>query len=148
MIDKTKQCFIDYLGVSIRGAREPEARIVRRAVPATHFPKGISTVFGSEIKTDSLYASLCNGISAHCLELDDTHREAIIHCAAPIISAALSVAESIRASGKELLMSVVAGYEVAIRASLPIIISHRDRGFHSTGTCGIFGAARRCRQVT
>jgi len=58
-----------------------------------------------------------------------------------VVPAAISVAEMIHASGKQLLESLICGYEVAIRIRGTMDISHILKGFNSTGTCGGFGAA-------
>jgi 2-methylcitrate dehydratase PrpD len=44
-------------------------------------------------------------------------------------------------SGKDLITSIVAGYEITISLGMLINPEHRNKGFHSTGTCGTFGAA-------
>ena len=50
-------------------------------------------------------------------------------------------AKRIIKSGKEFISSIVAGYEIAISLGILVNPEHRNRGFHSTGTCGTFGAA-------
>src|SRR5216683_251930 len=57
------------------------------------------------------------------------------------VPAALAVGYDRGASGKAVIEAIVAGYETAIaiaRASHPDL---RQRGFHPTGACGVFGAA-------
>jgi 2-methylcitrate dehydratase PrpD len=59
-----------------------------------------------------------------------------------VIPAALAVAEDVGASGREFLTSVIAGYELMVRAGLGVgALSHMMGGFHATGTNGVFGAA-------
>jgi 2-methylcitrate dehydratase PrpD len=40
-----------------------------------------------------------------------------------------------------LLAAIVLGYEVAGRVGIAVNPVHRRKGFHSTGTIGVFGAA-------
>jgi 2-methylcitrate dehydratase PrpD len=76
------------------------------------------------------------------LELDDTHQGGSIHLGVSVFSAALAMAESIGASGKEFLTASVAGFEVAARLAMALKpADHYARGFHPTATCGTFGAA-------
>ena len=99
-----------------------------------------STVIGHE-KSTVLDSALANGVAAHSLDLDDGSRMAQIHPGACVIPAALSICEANNKKGKELISSIVAGYEIAISLGILVNPEHRNRGFHSTGTCGTFGAA-------
>jgi 2-methylcitrate dehydratase PrpD len=59
-----------------------------------------------------------------------------------VIPAALTVGESLGASGREVLTAMAAGYETMIRVSLATgPTASRSRGWHLTGTTGTFGAA-------
>lgn len=87
------------------------------------------------------HAALANGALAHSLDFDDTHRESSLHPGAPVIPAALAIAEREGTSTEELLAAISVGYDVTCtvgRAVNPD--SHYDRGFHVTATCGTFGA--------
>ena len=136
VIDQTKLCFLDFLGVSLRGSRGESAGIVRNIINA----QGDSTVIGGDTSTP-MDAALANGVSAHCLDLDDGHRLAQLHPGACVIPAALALAESSKRSGKEFITAMVVGYHVAIQLGMLINPSHRQQGFHTTGTCGTIGAA-------
>lgn len=87
------------------------------------------------------YAALLNAAMVHSLDYDDTHRAGSLHPGAPVVGAALTVAEEEDATGEEFLAAVVAGYEIACRLSMAVNpASSYDRGFHMTATCGVFGA--------
>jgi 2-methylcitrate dehydratase PrpD len=136
VVEQAKLCFLDFLGVSIAGSRTNSGQIMRSTISS----KGQSTVFGGP-KTSSSEASLINGVSAHSLDLDDGHRLAQLHPGACVIPAALSLAESEERSGREFIEAIIVGYQVAVSLGMMVNPSHRNRGFHSTGTCGTFGAA-------
>ncbi len=105
------------------------------------FNKGCeSTVIGYE-KVNCTDASLINAVSAHSLDLDDGHRYAQIHPGCTVFPAALSLAEARNISGKDFICSIIAGYQVSIITGMISNPEHRALGFHSTGTCGTFGAA-------
>jgi 2-methylcitrate dehydratase PrpD len=58
-----------------------------------------------------------------------------------VIPTVLAVGEWQRVPGTTLIAAMTAGYEVIDRVARSIMPSHRERGFHPTGTCGTFGAA-------
>src|SRR5690606_26759131 len=100
-----------------------------------------ATLAGRGGRSSAYLAAFYNGLLAHVLELDDTHRASILHVACSVVPAALAVAESRRASGAELERAVVLGYEAAVRVALAVQPSPGGRGCHSAGTCNVFGAA-------
>jgi 2-methylcitrate dehydratase PrpD len=85
-------------------------------------------------------AAFANGVASHILELDDIHRGSTVHGAAPIVPAALAVAEREHASGAMFLTAVTVGYEAAFRIGEAVNPSHY-RFWHPTGTVATFGAA-------
>jgi 2-methylcitrate dehydratase PrpD len=98
-------------------------------------------VIGHAVRHSPEYAALINGTSLHGLELDDIHPVAAIHPGAAIFPAVLAIGEAVNASGKDLLAAVIVGYEVSCRLSRALVPSeHGPHGFHSTATCGVFGA--------
>ncbi len=126
VIAEAKRATLDWLGSVIAGSHEPPARMAREAVAAM----GDSAVTRAFLR----------GVSSHILELDDIHKTSTVHAAAPIISAALSVAEREQADGRAFLLAVVLGYEAAFRIGEAVNPSHY-RYWHPTGTAATFGAA-------
>lgn len=134
--EKAKLCFLDFLGVTLRGSNTKSAIAVNTIIKKDNE----STVIGYE-KSTVLDSALANGVAAHSLDLDDGSRMAQIHPGVCVIPAALSLCEANNKKGKELISSIVAGYEIAISLGMLVNPEHRNRGFHGTGTCGTFGAA-------
>jgi 2-methylcitrate dehydratase PrpD len=131
----------DYLGVTLGGALEESTVVLRRGL-ATLGLRGDATVLGTTERLGAPHAALANGAAAHALELDDTHQAGSIHLGATVFSAALAAAELAGAGGALVLRAAVAGYEVAGRLARALDpAAHYRRGFHPTGTCGVFGAA-------
>ena len=85
-------------------------------------------------------AAFANGVATHILELDDVHKGSTLHAAAPVIPAALAVAERERSSGAAFMLAVALGYEAALRVGEAVNPSHY-RYWHPTGTAATFGAA-------
>ena len=138
VIEHAKVCILDWLGAALAGSLENPARIITSIIEKIG-GKEQSTIIGTHVKTSCINAALANGIFGHAVELDDIHEEAIIHPAAPVLPAALAVAEYTNASGQDFITSIVIGYEVEIRIGMAINPSHYQF-WHTTGTCGTFGA--------
>ncbi|BDZ66685.1 hypothetical protein GCM10025860_01330 [Methanobacterium ferruginis] len=139
VVKQTKLCFLDFLGVSLRGSKSKSAIIARNIICEYNKPQhNQSTIIGGHY-TNPLDAALANGISAHSLDLDDGHRLAQLHPGACVIPAALSLAEVNGKSGKDFITALVVGYQVAIQVGMLLNPEHREKGFHSTGTCGTLG---------
>lgn len=82
-----------------------------------------------------------NGALVHGLDYDDTHIRAIIHATASAFPCALGVAESIEASGADLLAAYALGMETGIRISDAAGGRFHDFGFHPTGLAAHFSCA-------
>lgn len=135
-VDQVKLCFLDFLGVTLRGSKTRSSMAVNNIIKES----SESTIIGHK-KANALDSALANGIAAHSLDLDDGHRFAQMHPGTCVIPAALSACEAYNKNGKEFISSIIAGYEVAISLGILVNPEHRNKGFHSTGTCGTFGAA-------
>lgn len=138
--------FVNWVGCAIGGADQPTVDAALRAVLPFSGP-ATASVLGRAETLDPLHAALVNGISSHVLDYDDTHLKTIIHPAGPVASALLALAETRPFSGRDLLTALVVGVEVECRIGNAVYPDHYDRGWHITGTAGIFGAAAACARV-
>lgn len=138
--------FVNWVGCAIGGADHETVEAILRAVLPFSGPAN-STVLGRIERLDPLHAALANGISSHVLDYDDTHLKTIIHPAGPVASALLALAETRPISGRDLLTALVVGVEVECRIGNAVYPDHYDRGWHITGTAGVFGAAAACAQI-
>ncbi len=134
----SQRAVLDWLGSALAGASEPPARMAQIVVAGLG-ASDEATVFGPG-RSSAAGAALANGVSAHILELDDIHKTSTIHAGAPIISAALAVAEREHADGSAFILAVALGYEAALRIGEAVNPSHY-RYWHPTGTAATFGAA-------
>jgi 2-methylcitrate dehydratase PrpD len=133
-----KRAVLDWLGSAIAGSPSPPGRMVLAVVESLGGRPQASLVGGPKLPVTS--AALYNGAVSHVVELDDVHRASISHPAAVVIPAALAVAELVDADGPAFLAAVAAGYEAVIRIGEAVTPSHY-KYWHTTGTCGTFGAA-------
>ena len=142
-INTVKAAFLDFFGVTYRGANENSPVIAFNTINEI-FQKNddvglhASIIGKPNVKTNVLNAAFLNGISAHVLELDDGHRQAQAHLGAVIFPTALALAEAYGLGGKEFFEAVIVGYEVGILFGKLVNPKHRDNGFHTTGTIGTF----------
>ncbi len=135
-----KRLLLDYLGVAIAGSRSESGRVATRYVRALG-GKPQASVVASGIRIPMEHAAFANAISSHSIELDDIDVLALFHFSPPVYSAALAAGEAANASGRDLIVALAAGCEMMERASKATNNALRNRGFHTTPTCGVFGAA-------
>jgi len=142
---EAERALLNVLGCAIGSGRH---ETVERAVAGLSVCFGApqATLAGRSERCDMLNAALINGISAHVLDFDDTHPNAI-HPSAPVWPALLALAERRHASGKDMLHAFILGAEAELRIGNAVYPSHYEAGFHATGTCGVFGAAAACARL-
>ena len=138
VVRRARQLLLDYLGVATRGATLPQVRPARvlLEIMATR-PE--ATVIGGG-KATAPYAAYANGTFGHSCEYDDSHFD----CGHPgvcVIPAALAIAERVGASGKALLVAIVAGYQSMVWSQGPVNRRTLDIGWHGMKVGGVFGAA-------
>lgn len=94
--------------------------------------------------SNAQFAAFHNGCLGNVLEMDDVDRQAILHPGPTVIPAALAMVEDYQGHNDKLshalLMAIVIGYETTIRIGRAAGTGHYAY-WHSTGTCGTFGAA-------
>src|SRR5882757_2961157 len=132
--------FFNYVGGAIGGSNQETVEIAVAALGSFCGPPQAG-IFGRPERFDLMNAAFVNGVSSHVHDYDDTHLKTIIHPGSPVISAAMASAEYRPIDGKDFLNAFVLGSEVALRLGNSVYPNHYDRGWHITGTCGVFGAA-------
>jgi 2-methylcitrate dehydratase PrpD len=142
---------LDYLAIAAAGASKDSARAAVDAVTSwapDHAVAGSCVLEGSRRRALPQDAALVNGITAHGLELDDTHEESSSHPGVAIWPAILAVAESNGSTMRQLVEAAVVGYDVMCSAGVLLGAAESyGRGFHPTGVAGILGAAAGCARL-
>ena len=139
--ERAKLLILDSLGCALYGARLPWCAILQRTLAKLDRSRGC-TVWGTKQKLSAPHAALANGTQVQGFELDDVHREGVLHVGAVVLPALVSIAELRRGmNGREFLASAVAGYEVGPRVGLCMGPEHIGQGWHSGATLGVFSAA-------
>ena len=140
-VEAAKGAIIDCLGCMIAGSLEPLADVLCEYVKSTGgYPS--STVVGRGFKTSSPEAALVNGAMGHALDYDDITRAMKGHPSVVLVPAALALAEEEGATGQDLLLAYMLGFEVACSVGSSVSAAyHDDLGWHPTGPLGALGAA-------
>jgi 2-methylcitrate dehydratase PrpD len=138
VLHHAKRAVIDWYAALLPGAVLPPATLLEKAF-ADELGHGQARLALGKPATTRL-AALINGTASHTAEVDDIYREAIYHPGAPVIAAALAVAQSTNASGAAFLRAVIVGYEISTRIGAAMGRAHYKH-WHNTGTIGCFGAA-------
>jgi 2-methylcitrate dehydratase PrpD len=84
---------------------------------------------------------------AHILEMDDLHRDSVVHPGSVVIPAAWAIADEHDLGGVAFLKAVLAGYEACCRVGMAVGKAHY-RVWHNTSTCGPFGSAMAVAELT
>jgi len=141
VIERIKLLMLDSLGCALYGANLEWCRILRGTLLDVDQTRTTS-VWGTNHKLSSPHATLINGTQIQGFELDDVHRQGVLHVGAVTLPALVAVAESHRTlTGREFLAAAVAGYEVGPRVGLCMGQEHIGQGWHSGATVGVFSAA-------
>jgi|UniRef100_A0A7C4EVV1 2-methylcitrate dehydratase PrpD len=144
VIHQAKRLVLDLIGVALGGYQMMEfpRLVVDYVVNLGGRPE--ATVVHAKTKIPAIHATLANAACAHALDMDDGHRFGALHPGAVVIPAALAASELARATTKQFIAGIVAGYEIMIRIGMATNPSSLNRGFHTTGQAGTFGAAAAC----
>jgi 2-methylcitrate dehydratase PrpD len=139
LVDQIKAFFLDWLGSAVAGLSQPPTQMM---LSLANDMKGAeeATIIPNNSRHLPLVAALVNGASSHVREMDDLHRQSIFHPAASILPAVFAAGEKEHVSGCDLILGILTGYEIGIRAALAAGKSHYEY-WHTTATCGTFGAA-------
>lgn len=140
VVQRIKLCLLDGLGVCLHGAALPWTRIVQDMVMAEG-GNGTVSIWGRGQRTSWSQAVLANSTAGHAFEMDDMHKESILHPNSITVPIALGYAEMQGGlSGTEMLTAIVAGYEVGTRVGNAATTQLFLNGFHPQGTTGSFAA--------
>ena len=131
---------LDTVGVMICGAGGDVATRAEAALAAVR-GGGRIPVPGRARRADLLDAAFLGGTAAHGIELDDGYRQGSVHPGCAVVPAVLAAGYHMEASGKAVIEAVIAGYETVVAIARACHPDLRQRGFHPTGACAVFGAA-------
>lgn len=129
--------FLDTLGVILAGSERPEVAALRSRLCGTG-GEGATLYARGWPQCDARIAALLNGIAGRAIELCEGLRLVSGQAAMQVLPAALAVAETASSTGREVVASLILGYEVAGR----MCSGFTPRPFaHQNGQASLIGAA-------
>ncbi len=137
---RAEDLWVDWFGSVLAGCKARPVMSITRFALSQGPQQGPSEVIAQGANSSPMMAALANAAASHFAEQDDVHNGSVFHPAAVVFPPALAVAQSVGASGAELMAACVAGYEVGIRVGEFLGRSHY-RIFHTTATAGTLAAA-------
>src|ERR1700676_699524 len=151
-----KKSILDGLGLALSGSKAETWKFIQEYLKPFAFPpRGGAAVLGSAVRLPARFAAFANGVAIHVDDYDDTQLAVgkdrvyglLTHPTVGVLPAALATAEVEGKSGKDLLVAYHSGVEVECKIAEAISPRHYEDGFHSTGTCGVFGGAAACAKL-
>jgi len=124
VVHETKKRIVDSLGCAIGAFAADPVKISRKVAGAARDSQG-STLFGTRRKTSPDLAAFVNGIMVRYFDYNDTYLSKEPAHPSDNIGPCFSVAESARATGKDLLLSIILAYEIQCRLCDAADIRHR-----------------------
>lgn len=108
---------------------------------ASELGPGEATLLCSGARAPAEMAAFANGVRLHARAQDDTHFAAKSHAGSIVLAATLAVAQKLGASGRDVLVAVVAGYETIGAVGELLAAQVTARGFRASSVFGPLGAA-------
>jgi len=135
-----RRSLLNYVAAALSGHADPLiARLLRVLSPLSG--SRAATVVGQRARLDVLSAAFLNTATVNVQDFDDTHMPTVIHPTAAVASPLLAWSEHAPVGGRDLLHALILGIDAECRIGNALHPSHYRRGWHTTATCGVFGAA-------
>ena len=140
VIARIKLLILDSLGCALFGAGLEWSRILCETLAGLDSTPACG-VWGTSLRLSAPHAALANGALVQSFELDDVHRQGVLHVGAVALPPLLAIAELRGMTGRDFLRAAVAGYEIGPRVGMCMGPQHLVQGWHSGATVGVFSAA-------
>ena len=136
-IAAAKDVVLDTIGAILAGSRLSENANFAGLAAAMSGP-GTATVFGHAGRVQPVWATMVNATAGVSLEMDEGNRLGGGHPSIHVTPGAIAVGEDLGRSGREVMESIIVGYEVISRIGTATQIRPE---VHSHGTWGTIGTA-------
>jgi 2-methylcitrate dehydratase len=139
VVERAKRVTLDTLGCALGALDAEPVRLARRVV-ALQGGNRQATVIGIGGKVSCDQAAFLNGMALRYLDYNDYIALGRPHHASINVAPALAVAEMQRASGKDLLLGFVAGYELEVRLRDAVAAKEKE-GWDDTSIVAQYASA-------
>ena len=142
-INAVRRLLLDHIGVAAAGSVTDSAAAFRRTMGRfAHDESASLPVIGAGATAAPVPAAMANAVAGHSIEYDDVHNSSSSHPGVVMYPAAMAATALAGGDERDLVRSVVIGFEVMCRAGRAADpAAHYARHFHPTGTIGSLGAA-------
>jgi 2-methylcitrate dehydratase PrpD len=135
-----KDLLLDAVACALAGYAGEDTSKVSRFASQLAQSEESSVIGGGRLSLSG--ATMLNGFLTTAVSMCDVYRPTATHLQPVIVPPALAISERDDASGRDLLVALVAGFETAVRIAAGIdYAAFRKAGWHGPGTIGPFGAA-------
>lgn len=134
-----KRCIIDTIGVTLAGSKQPEGKIItefaikKKAVAEAY-------IIAGGFRTSLDLAAFANATMAHALDYDDISIDFLGHPSTVLVPTVLAIGESRKKSGKDILCSLVVGFEIGAMIGSVMGVHFFESSWHPTPIVGIIAA--------
>ncbi|MDA3897788.1 MAG: MmgE/PrpD family protein [Desulfobacteraceae bacterium] len=144
--DHAKVAFMDWMGVTIGGMKDPlVAKLI--AYTETMGGKSQATVIGHRGKKSVSQAALINGAASHVLDYDDTLVSFFGHPSVTLFPSLLALSEWQDKSGHDFLTAYLIGLQAGATIGVCAGLDHYMAGWHATSTLGHLASAAGCARL-
>ncbi|MDH4378275.1 MAG: MmgE/PrpD family protein [Ramlibacter sp.] len=137
-LDKARKVIADTFAVILSGADSEVTEPLMRYLALES--GGHSPILGTDRAASPETAALINGTFGHALDFDDVLSMMPAHPSAIIVASLIADLSAHPLTGAEFIEAYVVGIEAGARIAQGITVGHYQRGFHGTGTLGMFSA--------
>jgi len=142
-----RRSLLDTIGVAAIGSTTDISRIVKK-FSARHMPCGVDTpaaqmIFGGQT-TSAMGAAMAGAFTVDSVDAHDGHSGVKGHAGSGVLPGVLAIVDTIRqgggtVTGRELIVALTVGYEVAYRSGLTMHENTSD--YHTSGAWTAVGVA-------
>jgi 2-methylcitrate dehydratase PrpD len=138
VVDKVKICIFHALACTFAGHHQ------ELIAPAINYLRGIqlpgkATSFVDGTKGPPWEVAFVNSVIGQSTGQEDMHADSSCHCGSMIIPTAFAVGQELNSSGKEVIASIIMGYDVTGRIGMSILSPDFSRKFRPSGMFGPYG---------
>lgn len=135
---KARASLLDYFACALTGYDLPWSRAATAIAART---AGTCPIVGHDISTSEADAAFANAVLGHSLVRDDMHLGSVSHLGSVIVPTLLALSGSTKASGRDFLVAMVAGYEAGGALGRAVLDVEVAANYRPTGICGPIAAA-------
>ena len=137
VVERAQWLLLDGIAVIVAGSVETRVANLARMLEAGG-SQGKSLFMVDGVRGDAAHAALVNGTASCAHVLDEGHKYARGHVGTYVLPSVLAMAEEREVSCNDMLVAMVAAYEIAARMGIACRVHET---MHPSGTWGTIGAA-------